>query len=341
MAANDLTQNTGLLSLLQGVLGTDTSVDENSTTKTSGDATALNAVLAKQMGGISTQDIQSIYQEGAKSVPNLVNTYADAMGNRSKGNTALGNSVSDLNSSILSKIAELNTSMTNNAGNTAANIANLNKTTTTTGSKESSTQVDNQALLKALVGAAGIEGLSSLLGGGDGSTGGTLGNLASVVGLGKAATGGASTAGTAGTVAAGAGAAGAGAAGTGAATTGAVYGGTIPVATTLAPLAGEAAVGAGAAGAGAGTAAGTGISTAGGAAVGEGLMAAGPYAAAAAIIADMIWGKWEHTPDPRPIEDIVADLRGNYTSSVIESGGKMPTDADLLAEAKRLKNIQP
>jgi len=206
--ATALPQSTGLLQLLQGVLGTDTSqeTDTNqnlntaktgtSNTTTTADTSGLQAVLNKQMAGITPDQIKAIYQEGSKAVPGLVNTYADAMGNRSTGNTALGNSVSDVNSSILAKIAELNTSLTNNAGTTAANIGNLTKavattdtsnvaqTGTTSSNTEGSTQIDNQALLKMLAGGAAISGITGLIGDST-AIGDTLGSLGGAVGIGN------------------------------------------------------------------------------------------------------------------------------------------------------------
>jgi len=305
--ATTLPQSTGLLQLLQGVLGTDTSQETDTTqdlntaktgtsnTTTTADTSGLQAVLNKQMAGITPDQIKAIYQEGSKAVPGLVNTYADAMGNRSTGNTALGNSVSDVNSSILAKIAELNTSLTNNAGTTAANIGNLTKavattdssnvaqTGTTSSNTEGSTQIDNQALLKMLAGGAAISGVTGLLGDST-AIGDTLGSLGGAVGIGNG-TNALTQLGSA--VGLGGAAAGAGAAST-AATTSAVAGGQA-IGTALPALGAEVAGAGAAAGGGmaaadiAAASASTGVEASTIAAAGEAypaLAAAGPIAVA-------------------------------------------------------------
>lgn len=227
MAGLDLLpQNTGLLSMLQGVLGSKTTTGQDTKQNTAGtsnitggqttsqktttesDTTDLKTVLSKQLGGVTPDQIAAIYQQGAKQVPGLTNTFADAMGMQARNNTALGNSTSDLNSSILAHIADLNVGMTNAAGSTAANISNANKTQTTTGNTASTqsgtttgnttgnttgtsnTAVDTSKLLPLLLGAAGVSGINSLFGDGKGGT--SLTNLATTAGtwnagLGKAA----------------------------------------------------------------------------------------------------------------------------------------------------------
>lgn len=125
------TQNTTGTS---GTTGTQTSTGtNNSTTQTNADTTDLQKVFDKQNAGITPDQLAAIFTEGSKATPGLITAYANATGSRSSNNSPLAGGLSDLMNKLTTSAATLNEQMLSDSGTTAANIANLTKGQTTTG----------------------------------------------------------------------------------------------------------------------------------------------------------------------------------------------------------------
>lgn len=241
--ADLISQNNGLLTMLQGVLGSTTNATQaqtgTETTQKTADTSALQNIFAKLQGGVTQDEIQAYYQEGAKKVPQLQNSFGDALGMQTRSNMGLATGLDSLNSEILTKIADLNTNRLNSAGNVATQIGNLTSGTTSTVNKtttnNSTTATDTDKLLPLLGIMAGTSAINGAGGISDliGKIGKSTGITDAISGLVGGATGSAAPVSQA---AAQAIAAGGTAAGAGATISAPVAGGALPVATTLPAL---------------------------------------------------------------------------------------------------------
>jgi len=116
------------------------------TTQNSADLAALQSVFAKQSAGITPEMLAAIFQQGAKAAPNLVVGTSNALGARGVGNSPMAQALNQLNMDLTAKAADMNRQMLTDSGNTAAQIAELTKKTSTTGTQAnsgSSTQTQN------------------------------------------------------------------------------------------------------------------------------------------------------------------------------------------------------
>ena len=130
-----------------GTTGTNTQ-NSTSTATSTADIAGLQTVLQRQLAGLTPEALQAIFYEGSKAVPSLVATQANALGARVDGNTPLAKVMRDLNVDLTNKAALASIDMLNQAGNTAANIAQATKSTTTTNSgTEQTSQMQTQNLL--------------------------------------------------------------------------------------------------------------------------------------------------------------------------------------------------
>lgn len=99
-----------------------------STQKSIADLSRLEEVYARQKAGVTPEMLAAIFSEGSKAVPGLAGAYANAVGARASGNSALGVALRDLNADLTNKAAVLNTQLLEQSGDTAAKIAELSKT---------------------------------------------------------------------------------------------------------------------------------------------------------------------------------------------------------------------
>jgi hypothetical protein len=168
-----------LTSLLGGQENTDVTKNTTGTQtlKTTADLASLRDVYAKQAAGITPEMMTALFAEGSKKVPTLTNAYANAVGARSGNNSPLGLSIHDLQAQLTNDAARLNMQMLSDSGKTAAQIADLSKSSTTTNTGSDSTSIDSKKTVDKdalkLLGGLGI-GTSVLDGllGGNGVTGG-------------------------------------------------------------------------------------------------------------------------------------------------------------------------
>lgn len=129
-----------LLSAITGNVNTTT----NSTQSTSADLSNLQKVFAQQQAGITPDALKAIFSEGAKQVPQLVSTYANALGARADTNGPLSSALRDLDTNLTNSAATQNQALLNASGTTAQQIADLSKSIATTGNTgQTSTQTTN------------------------------------------------------------------------------------------------------------------------------------------------------------------------------------------------------
>jgi hypothetical protein len=213
-----------LASILGGDVDQDTTKSESTTgtTKTTGtssqttsgtskqvvsaDLQRLADVYKRQSQGVTPEMLTQIFTQGAKAVPSLTTSYANAVGARSSNNTPLAVSIRDLQAELTGKAAELNTKLLEDAGITAGRIGELTRQTTTSGS-DTTTKTDNSTqnnnatttgntqmdqkstantdVLKVLGGTAAGASLLDVLLGGNGRTGGLNDVFSAITGVGK------------------------------------------------------------------------------------------------------------------------------------------------------------
>lgn len=125
---------TGTQSSTGTTTGTTTGTN-TSTTSSNADISALQKVFGQQQAGVTPEMLAAIFSEGAKKVPALQNSFANAVGARASENTPLATALTGLNSSLVNQAATLNTQMLSDSANTAAKIADLTKSQTTTGTQ--------------------------------------------------------------------------------------------------------------------------------------------------------------------------------------------------------------
>lgn len=183
-----------------------TTTTGTSTSNTTADISRLMEVYNRDAAGVTPDMMKAIFKEGSKEIPGLTTAFANAVGGRTAENSGLGMALGDLNSRITGKVADINQQMLTQAGQVAAQIGDLTKSTTTTssntqvqdllnriigntstdqtnkGSSDSETSLNTQKLLQALLGGQLLGGLDGLLGGGEGGSGGGLGGLISGAG---------------------------------------------------------------------------------------------------------------------------------------------------------------
>lgn len=173
-----------------------TTTSGSTTTTSHADISKLLEIYAKKSAGVTPEMTDAIFKEGSKEIPGLTTQFANAAGGRTDMNSALADSMGDLNSRITGKVLDLNNQMQTEAGQIAAQIADLTKSTTSdtnnktiqdllntingtttnnSTSKDSidqNTSIDSQKLMQMLLGGQLLGGLDGLLGGGDGKDGG-------------------------------------------------------------------------------------------------------------------------------------------------------------------------
>lgn len=125
------------------------------TTSNNADVSNLQKVFQQQQAGITPDMLKAIFTEGAKAVPQLVATSANAVGARSSDNSPLATTLRDLNTNLASTAATQNTQMLKDSATTAAQIADLTKSTTGNTVQAQTTNQDtnqnsNQNVLSAL-----------------------------------------------------------------------------------------------------------------------------------------------------------------------------------------------
>lgn len=167
--------------LLSGQQQTSGQTTNKSTT--TADLQRLGDVYNRQANGITPDMLKAIFTEGAKAVPQLVSSTANAVGARSAGNSPLATSLTELNTNLTGQAAKLNNDMLTQAGNTAAQIAAMTKQVTdqqstnntvnntqntTTNQDQTSTRASDtvqRSTINAKSSAitAGLAGLASLL----------------------------------------------------------------------------------------------------------------------------------------------------------------------------------
>lgn len=98
----------------------------------SADIGRLADVYNRQAAGVTPEMLQAIFREGSKAAPQLVSSTANAVGARSGGNSPLATALGELQSNLVGKAAELNTTMLSQAGQTAAQIGALTRQVTDT-----------------------------------------------------------------------------------------------------------------------------------------------------------------------------------------------------------------
>lgn len=153
----------GLLDFAKFLTGTKTSGSENvsGTQATQGQTGPLEAILAQlsDPNGL-TNLVQGLFAKGALQVPGLTAQYANATGTRTSNNAMLGQSLAQLNQSLASSIAEAVVQQQKVAADSAAKLADINKTSTTakSGSTVSTSKPNN-------LGTAVGTGAGTVLGG--------------------------------------------------------------------------------------------------------------------------------------------------------------------------------
>lgn len=133
------TQTTGGTTVNTGSQATTGNVNTNNTTTQNtqsvqtgtADIAGLQQVFAQQKAGITPEMLAAIFSEGAKAAPQLVTAQSNALGARAVGNSPVAQSLNMLNSSLVSKAADLNRQMLSDAGSTAGKIADSTKSVTT------------------------------------------------------------------------------------------------------------------------------------------------------------------------------------------------------------------
>ena len=138
-------RTTGTINTRNGGTITNTNVEQ-----TNADTTALESVFAKQSQGVSPEMLAAIFQQGSKAAPDLVTAQSNALGARAVGNTPVAQVLNQLQGDLTAKAADLSRQMLSDSASTAAKIADLTKSTTSTGTQVQdtfSTQV--QDLLQA------------------------------------------------------------------------------------------------------------------------------------------------------------------------------------------------
>lgn len=96
------------------------------------DISALQEVYARQKAGITPEMLSAIFSEGAKKQPQLITSYANAVGARASENTPLATSLRDLQTNLTTQAATMNNQLLSDSSQTAARIAELTKALTTT-----------------------------------------------------------------------------------------------------------------------------------------------------------------------------------------------------------------
>jgi hypothetical protein len=114
------------------------------TTQNTADIAQLMQVFQQQQQGVTPDMLAAIFSEGAKAAPGLVNATANAVGARSSNNTPLATALTGLNSSLVSKAAELSMAQRNASADTAAKIAQLTSGQTSTSTQNASTAQTQQ-----------------------------------------------------------------------------------------------------------------------------------------------------------------------------------------------------
>lgn len=138
----------GVLDFAKFLTGTKTSGSENvsGSQATQGQTGPLEAILAQisDPNGL-TNLVNGLFAKGAAQVPGLTAQYANATGTRTSNNAMLGQSLAQLNQSLASSIAEAVVQQQKVAADSAAKLADINKTSTTakSGSTVSTTKPGN------------------------------------------------------------------------------------------------------------------------------------------------------------------------------------------------------
>ena len=105
------------------------------TATTSGDISGLQQVLNQQLQGITPEGasklLEAIFMEGAKQVPGLATTYAQAAGARTSNNSSLQLALQDLQVQLAREGARQLSTNQANAANTAAQLAAATRKTQT------------------------------------------------------------------------------------------------------------------------------------------------------------------------------------------------------------------
>jgi hypothetical protein len=114
----------------------------NSTTTTNADTSALRDVYAKQAAGITPDMLAAIFREGAKAAPNLAIAQSNALGARGVGNTPEAVALNQMNSNLVDQAANMNRQMLSDSSATAGRIADLTKSTNTSGNSSTSSLSD-------------------------------------------------------------------------------------------------------------------------------------------------------------------------------------------------------
>jgi len=190
--ATEAVQQDPFMQLLMGYLGGQqsgttggtktgtTSSSTSSTTSQSGtqstqntaDVAKLTDVYNQLVAGPTTDQINSIFATGSKEIPVLQSAYAQAAGLKTANNSVLESQLGDLNARMASSVVDKQISMLGQAGTVAQQIASLTGGSTTTssggstttgttdgsskdvstGSSDTSSTLNQDSLLKWLVG---------------------------------------------------------------------------------------------------------------------------------------------------------------------------------------------
>ena len=133
------TQNTATNQNVTGTTNQNVTGTTNQTQTTQADVSALQKVFQQQQAGITPDQLKAIFTEGAKQVPGLVATTANAVGARAGNNSPLAAALTDLNTNLTTQAANVNAQMLKDSGTTAAQIADLTKSLTTSGTSGQAT----------------------------------------------------------------------------------------------------------------------------------------------------------------------------------------------------------
>jgi hypothetical protein len=156
LSTNQILQNlmNSLTTQNQTTTGNQVQTNNQQTTGTvqnTSDVSALQKVFQQQQAGVTPDMLKAIFTEGAKAVPQLVATTANAVGARPGSNSALATSLDSLNNNLVSQAAQLNQSMLNQSGQTAAQIADATKSQTTTNNTTGNQQLSTTQQLQNLL----------------------------------------------------------------------------------------------------------------------------------------------------------------------------------------------
>lgn len=114
---------------------TDTTRDTHNVSQTSADIDALKEVLARQMAGITPDQLAALFSEGSKAAPQLVASQANALGSRLSGSSPLAMALNLLHGQLTGKAADINLQMLRDAMTSASKIGDLTKRVEDTGTE--------------------------------------------------------------------------------------------------------------------------------------------------------------------------------------------------------------